>query len=73
VVELGDRDGWRCHLCRKRVRRNLLWPHPQSGSRDHLIPVSKGGSNDPANLAFAHLKCNVDRQTGGNVQLLLVG
>lgn len=37
-----------CHLCR------------QDGARtaDHLIPRSKGGSDDPANLRPAHQGCN---------------
>lgn len=73
VVELAERDRWRCHLCRKRVDRRLRWPHPRSASRDHLVPVADGGTNDPANLALAHLECNVLRNTGGTVQLLLVG
>lgn len=73
IIELGDRDGWRCHLCGRRVDRRLDWPHPMSGSRDHLVPVVDGGTNDPANLALAHLRCNVSRQHRGPAQLLLFG
>lgn len=73
IAELGARDGWRCHLCRRRVDPGRKWPDPQSASRDHLIPVVDGGTNDPANLALAHLRCNVVRGEGGTVQLLLVG
>lgn len=73
VLELAGRDGWRCHLCRHKVGRTLRWPHPRSASRDHLIPVADGGTNEPANLALAHLICNVRRRTGGTVQLALVG
>lgn len=51
----------------------MRWPHPRSASRDHLVPVSAGGTNDPSNMALAHLACNVSRGTGGNVQLQLVG
>jgi hypothetical protein len=71
VGEVGDRDGWRCHLCGKRVNRGLLWPHPMSASRDHLIPVVEGGSNDGWNLALAHWICNVRRGTSGAIQLTL--
>ncbi len=28
---------------------------------EHLMPVSKGGSNDMQNLALAHKKCNEER------------
>ncbi|WP_158074123.1 HNH endonuclease [Micromonospora sp. CB01531] len=72
IRELAERDRWRCHLCRRRVSRTLRYPHPRSASRDHLIPVADGGTNDPANLALAHWDCNVRRRTGGTVQLQLV-
>lgn len=73
IDELGDRDGWRCHLCRRRVSPALRAPHPDSATFDHLIPVSFRGLDEPENLALAHLGCNVRRGAGGTVQLLLVG
>ncbi|MGW9196063.1 HNH endonuclease [Micromonospora chersina] len=72
IRELAERDRWRCHLCRRRVSRALRYPHPRSASRDHLVPVADGGTNDPTNLALAHWDCNVRRRTGGSVQLQLV-
>lgn len=73
IEQLGRRDGWRCHICNRKVSTRLKWPHPRSASRDHLIPVSAGGTNEPANLALAHLACNQSRGNGGSVQLLLFG
>lgn len=73
IEELGERDGWRCHLCRRKVDPNLRAPHPRSRSFDHLTPVSLGGTDEPANLRLAHLRCNVSRGNRGTVQLLLVG
>jgi hypothetical protein len=73
VHQLAERDGWRCHLCRRKVNRALSWPHPRSASIDHLVPVADGGTHDPTNLRLAHLGCNSARGTGGMVQLLLVG
>lgn len=73
IAELAERDRWRCHLCRQKVSRALAYPDPFSASRDHLVPVADGGSNDPSNLALAHWICNVRRGVGGTVQLLLVG
>lgn len=73
MLELGVRDGWRCHLCRKRVNRRLFSPHPMSPTADHLIPVKDGGSDDAENLRLAHRVCNTRRGTRGVVQLLLVG
>ena len=46
-----ERDGYRCHLCGKRVTRKHL-------SFDHVIPLSKGGANVEMNIAMAHRSCN---------------
>jgi 5-methylcytosine-specific restriction endonuclease McrA len=73
IAELGERDGWRCHLCRKRVYRRYRAPDPRSPTFDHLIPVSDHGDDAPENLRLAHLHCNSKRGAGGVVQLLLVG
>ena len=40
-----------CHLCGA----------PGAESVDHLIPRSKGGTNDLRNLAPAHISCNARR------------
>jgi hypothetical protein len=61
VATLGERDDWTCHLCRADVRQDAAYPDPESGSIDHLIPVSDGGPHTLANTALAHLRCNVRR------------
>lgn len=73
IDQLGERDWWRCVHCRRRVSSILRFPHPRSASFEHLVPVSDGGTDDPANLALAHLACNLRRGVGGIVQLALVG
>lgn len=73
IEQLGKRDGWRCHLCPRRVNPALRSPHPLSATFDHLIPVADGGTDAPENLRLAHRTCNTRRGTRGNVQLLLVG
>jgi 5-methylcytosine-specific restriction endonuclease McrA len=73
IDQLGERDGWRCHLCRRRVSRTMRSPHPRSASFDHLIPVSHGGTDAPENLRLAHRGCNSRRGNRGAVQLQLVG
>lgn len=71
---VGERDGWRCGICRRRVRRELLWPHPKSPSLDHIIPISQDGPHTYANCRIAHLVCNNLRSNkGGNEQLALIG
>jgi HNH endonuclease len=72
IFDLGNRDGWRCHLCRRRVDRALKAPDSGSPTFDHLIPVSDGGLDVGENLALAHLGCNVRRGAHGPAQLLLV-
>lgn len=59
ISELGDRDGWRCHICRRSVDRFLSGRHPGMASYDHVIPTSLGGSDDAYNLKLAHLQCNI--------------
>ena len=64
---LGERDGWRCHLCGRRVRRI-------EATADHLIPRSHGGGDDPINLRLAHRSCNSSRGAGRTpAQLVLIG
>lgn len=68
------RDRWTCHLCSGRISKQAEYPDLQSASIDHLIPKSVPGSSDePVNLAAAHLGCNIRRRTGGVAQLRLVG
>lgn len=65
IESLGQRDGWRCHLCGKSVRR-------EEATRDHLLPRSLGGSNRATNLRLAHMMCNAKRGNRGPAQLALV-
>lgn len=65
IHEIGERDGWRCHLCRKRVGR-------RDASLDHLIPIAEGGKHELGNVMLAHHRCNSKRGITGDVQLLLV-
>jgi 5-methylcytosine-specific restriction endonuclease McrA len=61
---LAIRDGWRCHLCKRKVTRKT-W------SVDHLVPLSHGGTHTYDNVALAHHRCNALRRDGGTVQLRL--
>lgn len=65
LEDLAERDGWKCHLCKRKVRSLA------TASRDHLIPMTAGGTNTLANLALAHLTCNAQRQHRGPAQLRL--
>ena len=74
---LVARDGDKCGICRRKV--DITLKSGTKGSRrgpsiDHVVPRSKGGSDDPANLRLTHWGCNQRRgNRGGNEQLALVG
>lgn len=69
---LGDRDGWRCHLCGRKVREDLSGNDKWGPTPDHLVPVSAGGRDEFVNVALAHRHCNVARSNRGEVQLRLL-
>lgn len=57
-------DGvWRCRYCRIRVlpldRLTIPWPDLPYPERDHVVPVSRGGSGAFENVAVACQGCNV--------------
>lgn len=74
--EIAERDGYRCQLCRKPVKRDATVPHPKAPVLDHIIPLSKGGTHEPANVQLAHFMCNSiksDNIGGAGDQLRLIG
>ena len=73
LLDIAERDGYRCHICGKRVDMTLSGRHPQGPTADHLLPVSAGGGDESVNVALCHNRCNVKRATGGAAQLRLVG
>lgn len=58
VEQLARRDGTDCGICREPVDMELQAPDPMRASVDHIVPRARGGTNDPANLQLAHLRCN---------------
>lgn len=71
--QVFERDGWRCHICRRLVRRDVDHLHPLSPTIDHLVPLANGGRDEAANVACAHFVCNTLRSNRGEAQLLLYG
>jgi len=55
------RDGYKCLYCNK----NLIDVHVQQRTLDHVIPLSKGGTNDPSNLVTCCKLCNNKKKTHG--------
>jgi hypothetical protein len=57
-----ERDNWVCRICKRRVSRVKVWPHPSSPVVDHVIPLAAGAENGgvhaPHNWQCAHKRCN---------------
>jgi hypothetical protein len=60
-LEILNRDNWLCHICSHPIGQSYVWPDGRSGSMDHVVPVSKGGSHTRDNLKAAHLRCNIHK------------
>jgi 5-methylcytosine-specific restriction endonuclease McrA len=56
-----ERDEWTCGLCCNEIDAGLVWPHPYSGSLDHKVPLSRGGTHAYKNVQAAHLRCNISK------------
>lgn len=46
-----------CHLC----QGQLDWSTPGAIHVDHIIPISRGGTDSWTNLRFAHAACNLEK------------
>ena len=55
---LAARDGTDCGICLEPVDMTLSWPNLDCPSVDHIVSRADGGTDDPANLQLAHLRCN---------------
>lgn len=60
-----ERDGDTCQLCLSPVRHDVDVNHPRYPNMDHVVPFSKGGSDDAENLRLTCRQCNMMR--GNNV------
>jgi len=63
-ARIFERDQWRCQLCRKKVNRNAVVPHPKAPTLDHILPLSLGGTHEPANVQLACFMCNCLKSDG---------
>ncbi len=68
-----ERDGWICQICGRKINKRLKYPNPLSKSIDHIVPLSKGGDDSPANVQATHLRCNVGKNAINKGQLRLFG
>lgn len=71
-----DRTGYRCHLCKRRVRLTGNPNHALYFQVDHIIPRSKGGTHTWDNVATCCRSCNGKKGDGAandQLRLLTVG
>ena len=54
IRRIGALQKWKCHWCGV--------PTKQKFHLDHLVPISKGGTNWPNNLVIACARCNLQKQ-----------
>lgn len=47
-----------CYLCGEKINFRLKFPHPNSPTVDHIVPLSRGGSHTLENAAMVHFLCN---------------
>lgn len=74
AARVFERDGWRCQICRRPVRRTAVVPHPLAPTIDHIVPLDAGGSHEMANVQCAHFLCNAKKgNRAANDQLRLIG
>ncbi len=76
-VQIFEADGYRCHLrlpgCKGKTDPTKSFPHPNSPTIDHIVPLAAGGTHEPTNCRTACLRCNTaKRHNGGGEQLLLL-
>lgn len=53
-----ERDEWSCKLCGEPLDMDAIAPDPRSPTIDHVIPLARGGTHEPANVQAAHFWCN---------------
>ena len=52
------RRGDACHICGQLIDYDLPHLDPMSFQADHKIPLKRGGTDTPDNLAASHRTCN---------------
>lgn len=73
LLEIYARDGGRCGLCHRRVRRDMRGPRRHWPTIDHIVPVARGGRHVKENVQLAHYGCNSgkrERACGSQLRLI---
>jgi len=74
AIKVFNRDGWKCQLCNKKLRRKDRGTCCDNAPElDHIIPLSKGGEHSYRNTQCACRKCNSEKSNSELGQLRLFG
>jgi 5-methylcytosine-specific restriction endonuclease McrA len=74
AITVFNRDGWRCQLCHKKLRRADRGTISDNAPElDHIIPLSKGGEHSYRNTQCACRKCNSEKGGEERGQLRMFG
>lgn len=61
-LDLGEQQNWKCCYCGDAMHTGIWFEnHPEELTIEHIIPRSKGGSDNWENLAAACRECNTAR------------
>ena len=58
-LALYERDGWACYICNAKLSADTPINTPLEPTLDHVLPRSRGGSDEPENLRTCCRSCNV--------------
>lgn len=70
IEVLLERDKGICQLCKQPVRLDVPYTHPLAPTRDHIIPLNKGGEHSYANCQLACRDCNTIKNDRIEVNLV---
>lgn len=59
--KVAERDGHNCYLCGQKVDMSLPRTSRYGATLDHVIPLSKGGTDTMDNVKLAHWICNIQK------------
>jgi 5-methylcytosine-specific restriction endonuclease McrA len=62
IAKLIKRDKGVCYHCKKLVDTSVVAPAPMAPTRDHFIPLAKGGPHTWDNIVLAHFHCNSEKR-----------
>lgn len=63
-IRVFERDGWRCHICKKKLKPEDRGTHkPTAPELDHIVTLADGGSHTWGNVACSCRACNMAKHS----------